>query len=211
MRFPTKNRAGRTRAAEAAAPHADTGRVLASSLNHSGLMALASEQLQASGRTLERDYLALPPPRPRLSHFFDPDFYLAGNEDVARVGIDPYLHFLTHGLAEGRSPHPLVDLRHMAMRAGTADAPWTPESLAAALRGNRVDPHPGFDVGYYLECNRDVREAGLSALEHYIAHGAAEGRAPNPQFLADWYIETNPDLPRDRYQAFVHYLLHGAA
>ena len=212
MRFPRNIRAGRTRVAEATVPDPGTALVLASSLNHPELVARASKELQATGRVLERDYLALSPPRPRLSYFFDPGFYLARNEDVARAGVDPYLHFLAHGLAEGRNPHPLVDLRHMATRAGDpADVARDPEALAVALRGNAIDPHPAFEIAYYLECNRDVREAGLSALEHYIAHGAAEGRAPNPEFLADWYLEANPDLPGDRYQAFVHYLLHGAA
>ena len=36
-------------------------------------------------------------------------FYLAQNTDVAQAGIDPLTHYLTHGAAEGRTPHPLFD------------------------------------------------------------------------------------------------------
>ena len=35
---------------------------------------------------------------------FDPDWYLEQNGDVAENGIDPALHFLEFGFAEGRSP-----------------------------------------------------------------------------------------------------------
>src|SRR5262249_55216767 len=45
---------------------------------------------------------------------FDPQFYLATYPDVRVAGISPLLHFLTHGVHEGRSPcaelHPLGDL-----------------------------------------------------------------------------------------------------
>ncbi len=37
-----------------------------------------------------------------------------------------------------------------------------------------------FDGGYYLSRNRDVREAGINPLLHYIRHGYLEGRNPSP-------------------------------
>jgi hypothetical protein len=36
---------------------------------------------------------------------FDPDFYLRRNADVAATGADPRLHYLVHGLSEGRAPN----------------------------------------------------------------------------------------------------------
>lgn len=35
-------------------------------------------------------------------HLFDRDAYLAINSDVAKSGMDPYVHYITHGIAEGR-------------------------------------------------------------------------------------------------------------
>src|SRR5215475_606526 len=35
---------------------------------------------------------------------FDTSFYLASNPDVARAGINPAVHFVLHGRAEGRLP-----------------------------------------------------------------------------------------------------------
>ncbi len=43
------------------------------------------------------------------SPWFDVDFYLATNKDVARVGFDPLLHYLKWGGFEGRSPSPEFD------------------------------------------------------------------------------------------------------
>ncbi|MCL6699249.1 hypothetical protein LZ496_10710 [Sphingomonas sp. NSE70-1] len=37
------------------------------------------------------------------SGIFDPESYLALHPDVAASGVDPLIHFLTHGLAEGRT------------------------------------------------------------------------------------------------------------
>ena len=59
-------------------------------------------------------YLALPVlERPLLSLYFDPFFYLLSHPDVHQQGLDPLLHFLEFGLAERRSPHPLIDPHHI--------------------------------------------------------------------------------------------------
>ncbi|WP_374282464.1 hypothetical protein [Novosphingobium sp.] len=39
----------------------------------------------------------------RDAKLFDPDAYLASNPDVRDAGVDALQHFLSHGLAEGRS------------------------------------------------------------------------------------------------------------
>ena len=47
---------------------------------------------------------------------FDPDWYLAHYTDVSEVGMDPVLHFIHHGLAEGRSPNAATEaLRQAAL------------------------------------------------------------------------------------------------
>ena len=37
---------------------------------------------------------------------FDPAFYLSANPDVVAARVDPLKHYLRHGFAEGRKPHP---------------------------------------------------------------------------------------------------------
>jgi chromosome segregation ATPase len=41
----------------------------------------------------------------RESGLFDPDWYLAENEDVAKAGIDPLLHYVEFGANENRAPN----------------------------------------------------------------------------------------------------------
>jgi 2-polyprenyl-3-methyl-5-hydroxy-6-metoxy-1,4-benzoquinol methylase len=42
----------------------------------------------------------------RSSGFFQPEWYLAQNPDVASAGVDPAVHYLKHGGLEGRDPGP---------------------------------------------------------------------------------------------------------
>lgn len=44
------------------------------------------------------------------SDVFDAEWYLDNNGDVAECGVDPSLHFLEFGFAEGRSPRPVPAL-----------------------------------------------------------------------------------------------------
>ena len=146
-----------------------------------------------------------------LDPMFDAAFYLAANPDVAQAGMEPYLHFIEHGLAEGRDPHPLVRLAYVRERLGMADEPLDPAALVSALSDPAIGGHPAFDGAAYLEDNPDVREAGLPALLHYVLHGAEEGRRPRPDFDPDWYRERYLGPDAGRYAAFVHYATAGAA
>lgn len=143
--------------------------------------------------------------RPALTPFFDPAFYREANPDVAGARLDPYLHFLSHGLAEGRSPHPLIDvgfIRQQLAHEG-ADAALDANRLAGLLRGNTISPHPLFDVGYYLDRYPDVADSGTSAVLHFITHGAEEGRTPHSGFDPD--AEMQQHASATRYQAFLRY------
>ena len=43
------------------------------------------------------------------SGLFDAEWYLAQNPDVRAAGMDPLVHYVRHGAAQGRSPNPLFD------------------------------------------------------------------------------------------------------
>jgi hypothetical protein len=45
------------------------------------------------------------------SGLFDSEWYMARYPDVARSGVDPIVHYLRHGAAEGRDPGPRFDTR----------------------------------------------------------------------------------------------------
>ena len=72
-----------------------------------------------------------------------------------------------------------------------------------------LNPHPLFDVKWYLEQNADVRKAGLNPLHHYLRNGDREGRSPHPLFDAGFYGHQNPDVKSAGVNALCHYLSGG--
>jgi hypothetical protein len=110
---------------------------------------------------------------------FDAAFYLGAYPDVARAGVDPFLHFRDRGRAEGRLPRPEPDF----------------------LRDGGL-----FDENFYLVQNADVREAGLDPVVHFLGSGWTERRYPNPFFNPDWYAASQP---LGGLNPLVHYALIG--
>ena len=84
-------------------------------------------------------------------------------------------------------------------------------SLQGGFRRNRhlIDKSGLFDAHWYLSQYPDVQRAGLDPIEHYLRHGAAEGRDPNPYFDTDWYLSQNPDVAAAGVNPLLHYLRRG--
>lgn len=131
--------------------------------------------------------------RPHLD--FDPDYYRAANRDL-KFDNDRalYDHFVEHGRAEGRVASAYTQLSRREPR------------LNERIEGLVLDPdlrdlmrrHPGpghqcayelmrlgdpidrkisaFSVRFYEETYKDVRDAQINALDHYVAQGITEQR-----------------------------------
>ncbi|MCC5899043.1 MAG: hypothetical protein JJU32_14165 [Phormidium sp. BM_Day4_Bin.17] len=103
----------------------------------------------------------------QLEEFFDADFYLASNADVAdevaNGGMaDPLTHFQRHGQYEGRNPNGFFD-------------------TAFYLASNP-------DVA------AEVSEGGVeSAVAHFINYGQFDWRSPNPAYSDLAYLVRNPE------------------
>ena len=173
------------------------------------------------------------------SRLFDGPWYLENNPDVAAAGLNPLLHYLYSGRAEGRPICPYVDREAAARIAASElfDAEWYRANQAPDVAPDRaarhylqqgavfgLSPGPSFDGLWYLANNPDVAAAGMNPLLHYLDSGLAEGRqicsvaAPelvaqisaSDLFDADWYRATQaPDVAPD--QAARHYLQEGVA
>lgn len=173
------------------------------------------------------------------SPLFDGPQYLANNPDVAAAGLNPLLHYLDCGRAEGRAICPPARPDTVARLATSElfDANWYRATQApdvgldeaarhylqeGATRG--LSPGPLFDGPLYLRSNADVAAAGTNPLLHYLECGRSEGRSACPVadpaavariaayelFDAAWYRATQaPDVPPDR--AALHYVQEGAA
>jgi hypothetical protein len=66
-----------------------------------------------------------------------------------------------------------------------------------------------FDADFYLLTNEDVRRAGVDALDHFIRHGDAEGRAPNVIFSPPFYRQQYMKGAPASHNTLVHYVEQG--
>ena len=160
--------------------------------------------------------LDLASPIPLLDRFalsairllFDRGWYLLRYPDVAESGIDPFDHFLTSGLAEGRSPCILFDPTFYLNQPG---APDTTEFLFLhyLTTGVRleIDPHPLVDAGYYASQHPRLKP-GTNPLTHLLGPGRRENRRPNPLFDPAYYRRQNRTLDRAAHP-LVHYATQG--
>ena len=80
------------------------------------------------------------------------------------------------------------------------------------LRGRRaigiIDQSGLFDRRWYLAKNPDVAASGINPIQHYVTHGAREGRDPSPLFSTRNYLMHNPDLAMTGINPLAHFVLH---
>ena len=147
---------------------------------------------------------------------FDPEYYLATNDDVRTSGIEPLAHYLEYGAAEGRLP---IDID-----------PTEIDPLILDLHRLDRQTESAFDAEFYRTIHADLASLDDDALvEHYERHGKGEGRmatkgaflqalCDNPaeipiDFHAAKYIELYPDLhdyvDRPPLDVLRHYMRFG--
>lgn len=140
-------------------------------------------------------------PKVRLiaaSGLFDSDWYLEQYTDVRAAGVNPLIHYLRHGAAEGRDPNPLFDSdwyldRYPDVRAAGANPLM--HYLRHGAREGR-DPCESFSSRDYLANNPDIAARGINPLAHYRSSTQTiqpppAGPNPQEQAAADTYIFTN--------------------
>ncbi|WP_310075896.1 glycosyltransferase family 61 protein [Paraburkholderia graminis] len=147
----------------------------------------------------------------RLNRLFLRDWYLAENPDVAEAGIDPFVHFMEHGAAEGRRPSPYFDVswyldRYSDVRENGIN-PLLHYIRDGAAEGR--NPNPYFDSEWYATNYADEMNRGCNPLLHFVEIGEAKDHRPSLRFDAKWYRRVNPDIDFTKVSAFAHFLLYG--
>jgi ubiquinone/menaquinone biosynthesis C-methylase UbiE len=66
-----------------------------------------------------------------------------------------------------------------------------------------------FDADWYLTTYPDVAAAGLDPIDHYLNHGASEGRNPGPGFDTIWYLSENHYVRAAGVNPLLHYIQYG--
>ncbi len=78
------------------------------------------------------------------------------------------------------------------------------EDYQALLRSSEL-----FDADWYLSTYTDVAQSNIDPCDHYLLHGANEGRNPSRHFDSAWYLSQNPDVQAEGINPLVHYLESG--
>jgi CDP-glycerol glycerophosphotransferase len=71
-----------------------------------------------------------------------------------------------------------------------------------------LEASPRFDKQWYLRHYPDVQASGMSPVQHYVRHGAAEGRNPCKGFNTALYVKNNPNIDFSSINPFRHYIEH---
>lgn len=77
---------------------------------------------------------------------------------------------------------------------------------------NGDDPHPLFDIRYYLAQRPDLAQAvkhNVNPLQHYLEHGAQEGLNPHPLFDTRFYMQQCEGLEDTALSPLLHFLTKG--
>lgn len=165
-----------------------------------------------------------------IAPYFDEKYYLEQNEDVRHAGTSALEHYALFGWKEGRDPAAEFRIsEYVGKHPRLADEPVDPfwHSVVMGSDFYQVkDPafgslltleqreamellEPHFDHKFYLASNRDVADAGVDPLVHYITSGWKEGRMPTPAFSPTFYLDTQPDVAAANVEPFWHYLITG--
>lgn len=159
----------------------------------------------------------------QLKPYFDRDYYLSSNPDVARAGVNPLQHYILTGWREGRDPTPDFssslylqanpDVRDQQMnpffhyiRFGRAEKRSL--SLARINELDRAWIESAFDASYYRSWFLEGT-APDDPVGHYLTSGWRTGLNPNKWFSTQYYLIHNPDVREAGINPFIHYLRHG--
>ena len=125
--------------------------------------------------------------------YFDTNWYLRENPDVARAGMNPLLHYIATGEAAGRNPCAYFDLGWY----GARHVPDPGRTLLAHFlerrHTGRVSPIAEFDPAFYLARYPDIAAAGVDPFEHFLRYGYIEGRDPSADFDTRLYAAIHLD------------------
>lgn len=101
---------------------------------------------------------------------FDQHYYLEEYPDVQKSKMDPYLHYLSHGISERRNPNKYFDTYWYLERNPDADKegfdPLGHYMREGVRRG--LDPGPDFSTRIYLNRHPDLERRGVNPLQHFL-------------------------------------------
>jgi GT2 family glycosyltransferase len=148
--------------------------------------------------------------RPRLSWYFDPQYYFDRNSNVANSGIDPFYHFIRWGATERRSPHPLINLDWLFRDFPQSAIQDNPANfLGILLEDLNVSPHPYMDLDYCRQAGTWKEPTDEPFMKRLLQATPSDTLDINPFFNVDWYRSRYRDVPAHSLQALIHFTIKG--
>jgi len=133
------------------------------------------------------------------SALFNTAYYLEKNSDVKKLKMNPLVHYILHGQAEGRVQSELEEKNSFERQVQTQNT----KALKKIIRESDL-----FDEDFYI---RNHPEASADPIEHYIKEGWQQDCNPSALFNTAYYLEKNSDVKKLKMNPLVHYILHGQA
>jgi hypothetical protein len=101
---------------------------------------------------------------------FDRAFYLRKYPDLAAAGVNPLLHYVRYGAAEGRKPHPLFDPEYYLRRYPELRGNTNPllHFLEHSRANPQTNPHPLFHCEAYRQAHPEAAAEGVNPLVHHL-------------------------------------------
>jgi hypothetical protein len=101
---------------------------------------------------------------------FDRAFYLRKYPDLAAAGVNPLLHYLRYGAAEGRKPHPLFDPEFYLRRQPELRGHTNPllHFLEHSGANPHTNPHLLFHCEAYRQAYPEAAAPGVNPLLHHL-------------------------------------------
>jgi O-antigen biosynthesis protein len=167
--------------------------------------------------------------------WFSTKYYLDWNPDVRSADVNPFVHYLEHGRAEGRPVGPAnyesgiknasADKRSAAAERYFQSAAAEPENVSreqfdrieSAHRDTIHEPDhnelellaSAIDVSFYQKQVPSIDFSIVPAALHYASVGWRAGLDPSPDFSTTGYLAAHPDVASAGMNPLLHYIYIG--
>jgi GT2 family glycosyltransferase/glycosyltransferase involved in cell wall biosynthesis len=144
-----------------------------------------------------------PESRQILARYFKGKWYLSKYPDVAAMGFDPWFHFISYGLFEGRDPNSWFDSAWYLGQNPDVAARGVPPILDYIDRGaaNLRSPHPTFDASWYAKVHP---EGATNPLLHHLLFGEALNWPTRPPAEEAQASAPSDDPQLDYHASLIH-------
>ena len=119
--------------------------------------------------------------------YFNKNNYVKKYTDIKNYNKDPFIHFLLHGIDEGRTDNYDINVKSYDL-----------------VKKSKLFDYDFYTKNYNLTCLNYNR-----ALLHYLEVGYKKGYNPSKKFNGNNYLKKYPDVKQANINPLVHYLKYG--